>query len=111
MNLRYAVALVLAFIAAASAVAQHPTHEPSVEDVHERMRELMGKVETRLDEIDSLLNDASSRAKAASNAAELDRVLVVSRKHAQQNLDDIDEILRLSKHEHPQGQPGSSAGT
>jgi len=108
---RIAIALALALVAAASVGAQHPTHEPSVGDVHERMHELMGKVETRLEEIDALLNDASSHAKAASNVAEVDRVLVLSREHAQRNLDDIDEILRLSQHDHPQGQPSSSAGT
>jgi hypothetical protein len=109
---RIGIALALFVLARASLGAQDHAHESqSLEDVHARMLELMGKVETRLKSIDDLLNDASARAKGlapASDASAIDKVLVVSRDSARQNLDDIDEILRLSLHPHPGGVGGGA---
>ena len=98
-------------LASASTRAQDHQHDTgSLEDAHARMKELMGKVETRLKSIDELLDDASARDKSLSptDASAIDKVLVVSRDHAQQNLDDIDEILRLSLHPHPGGSGGGA---
>jgi hypothetical protein len=105
------IALALFALARASIGAQDHQHDTdSLEDVHARMLELMGKVETRLKTIDDLLNDASAREKQASptGASAIDQVLVVSRDRAKQNLDDIDEILRLSLHPHPGGAGGGA---
>lgn len=110
-----ALALALALATGLPIAAQDHDHEhdaqgEELEQVHQRMLELMGKVENRLKAIDELLNDASARDKSAGGAAEVQRVLVTSRERAQQNIDDIDEILRLSMHPHPPPPPGSPAG-
>jgi hypothetical protein len=100
------IALALLALGGAVVGAQNRAEQPqSLEDVHARMLELMNQVETRLKTIDGLLNDASARDKqlTAGGAAAVDRVLVESRDRARQNLEDIDEILRLSVHPHPEG--------
>ncbi len=107
------LALALLAIAGPSPAAQDHEHEvQSLEDVHARMKELMGKVELRLKSIDELLNEASAQGKGNASgtaSAEVERVLVTTRDHARQSVEDIDEILRLSLHPHP-GDPSSSGG-
>ena len=106
-------ALLLALSPSVTVSAQDHDHEPqSMADVHARMRELMGKIETRLKSIDDLLNDASARSQsstAAAGQAAVDQVLTKSRDSARQNVDDIDEILRLSLHPHEGGGGGGGA--
>lgn len=105
------IALALLALARVAVAAQDHDHDPqSLDDVHKRMLELMNQVETRLKTIDGLLNDASARERnhAAGDASAVDRVLVDSRDRARQNLDDIDEILRLSLHPHPPGAGGGA---
>lgn len=104
-------ALALVTLASAGPLAQEHEHgAQSVEDVHERMFELIGKVENRLKAIDALLNDASARGSPAGGPSAMNQVLSKSRDSAHQNIEDIDEILRISQHEHPSGPPGSPSG-
>lgn len=102
----------LTTLAGGRPLAQDHEHEAhSVEDVHERMFELMGKVEKRLKAIDELLNEAAARGKPASaGATAVEQVLSKSRDSAHQNIEDIDELLRISQHEHPAGPPGAPSG-
>ena len=76
------IALALCAISSPVFAAQDHQHEQNpLEDVHARMKELMGKVESRLKSIDELLDDASARDKSLSptEASAIDKVLVVSR--------------------------------
>lgn len=91
---------------------EHSDEAQSLEQVHQRMRDLMVGVEKRLKSIDELLNEASAREKlAAGGSKAVSEVLTKSRDDAHQNIEDIDEILRLSLHPHPSTGAGGAGGT
>ena len=65
------------------AAQDHQHDTDSLQDAHARMKELMGKVESRLKSIDELLDDASARDKSLSptDASAIDKVLVPNAKN------------------------------
>jgi hypothetical protein len=73
-------------------------------DPHEQMKQLFGKVETRLREIDRLLRSASSgdtKALAKAGPAGLDELLKESGARSREAVESIDKILEIAQHEHP----------
>ena len=107
-----AIAVVAAaFLASTPCRAQNPVPKPH-DSAQAEMRQLFGKVERRLREIDRLLGDAGAgdaAALAGAKKAGIDELLKNTQARQREVLDDIDRILELARQS--QGRPSSgSAG-
>lgn len=103
--------LALAF--PASAQEKERVHLPGIdrkehttnEEYFQEIEELFGSIETRLEEIDDMLYDASGGESASKSLAEL---ISSSTSAKEENLADIDRLLELNREGAPEPSPGGS---